>query len=505
MHCKTVHFFLSIMKHIEKVRDRLLQIYLLLLLVGVPLYYVDTYVRISTMKWIFYRAITVGFSFYQLFIPGILVLVLILNVLIDKSSIKKISNPFLGIYILCVIVSFIMMDDKTLGLEGYKGWYMGLFAQISFFVIYITTKKHYKDLKVIHYCVLLSSGYIAFLVILNRFGIYPFGISRSFDAGMLRVFVSTIGNANWFASYLMIIVGVGFGSYILAKKNNQILFGIWCSVLFASLLLQNSESVYFSLFVLISGSLLMTIRKKEYFLRVIELLIIMSISFLFVGCLYILFPDYGMELDVLSHAAKNPLLNIVFIIICVVIWKYLQIRIWDTSKMYKTVIGCLIGVIALILLLLKLKNSSFLIFDDAWGTHRGMVWRVTVESWLELWKKEPLKAIFGVGPDAYISYVYSTHAETLASYFYTQVVTNAHNEWLTAFINYGLIGGLSYILFFLSRLRYAIKNRNQIPATIIEACMILAYMANNLFSFQSIVATPLLFALLGMFDQQQVN
>lgn len=494
------------MKVLEKVRNYLLQLYLLLLLVGVPLFYVDTYIRIGTMKWLFYRAITMGTIWKGFYIPGVLVIVLLLNVLVDKTPKRKQINPFLIGYIVTVIISFFLMEDKTLGLEGYKGWYMGLLSQISFFVIYVATKGYYSDNKILRYAVLLSSCYTSFLVVLNRFGIYPFGISQMLEEGMLRTFVSTIGNINWYASYLMIFVGVAFGSYILAEtKRNRIVFAIWCCLLYASLLLQNSESVFFSLFALFVGCLVISVYKKETFIRVIELMILMSISFLIVGCLYLIFPTQAMSLEELPNMFKNPLLNVFIIIICLVIRKYIQTMNWDVQKMRRIIFWSVFGVIIIILVILKMMNSSFVVFDDAWGSHRGMVWRVTIESWLELWKNNPIKAIFGVGPDAYASYVYSMHSETLSSYFYTQVVTNAHNEWLTAFINYGLVGGLSYLLFFLSRLRNAINNHQIKKILVIEFCIILAYMTNNFFSFQSIVSTPLLFALMGIFDHAQGN
>ena len=493
------------MKYLDRVRHYLLQLYLFLLLVGLPLFYVNTYERIGTMKWLFYRAITMGVFLEGFYIPGLLMIVLVLNVLVDKGSKRKKINPFLTVYIISVIISFLLMEDKTLGLEGYRGWYMGLFSQISFFVIYVVVKEYYLDNQLLHYAVLLCSCYTSILVVLNRFGIYPFGISQGFDEGMLRVFVSTIGNINWYASYLMIFVGVAFGSYILAEtKRNHILFAIWCGILNMSLILQNSESAFFSLAMLFAG-LFISAYKKERLLKTIELIMIMSFSFLFVGCLYLLFPNHAMPLEGFSDLMKNPIINVSIIILCMILYKYLQTITWDSLKMKRIVSGIIIVGVLLILVVLKIKKSPYVAFNDEWGTHRGMVWRVTVESWIELWKSNPLKAIFGVGPDAYASYVYATHKETLSSYFFNQIVTNAHNEWITGFINYGFIGGMSYFLFFLSRIYHAILNHQKKTFLLIEFCMVLAYMTNNFFSFQSIVSTPLLFALMGSFDSQVEN
>ena len=41
------------------------------------------------------------------------------------------------------------------------------------------------------------------------------------------------------------------------------------------------------------------------------------------------------------------------------------------------------------------RLDDVLIFNDDWGTYRGIAWRITAETWLAqpLWRK-----LFGVGP-----------------------------------------------------------------------------------------------------------
>ena len=495
----TVLFFMeNMISLINKIRYYLTQCLFVLILVGVPLFYVDSYVRIGTVKWRFYKAITFGIVTHGFYIPGLLILLLVTNIIFRNRDIRiRNQDITMAIYATSVLVSFALMEDKAMGLEGYPGWYMGLIAQLSFIGLYYVMQSSNAHSRVVQYFIMCSSSLIAFLVVLNRFGIYPLGISNGIRKEVLYNYVSTIGNINWYAGYLMIFVGVAFGCFLLAKtKMHKVIMGSWCFVLCTSMVLQGSDSVFFSFLCLIIFSALFSSQNKDLVLLFFTLLLYVIACFLFVGCLLLVFSNRLTIKDSIALYLVNPYINVVLLVVCVILKYLFNIGEYDNRKK-----GMFLVLIALFIIILVgagiLLKHSYFAFNDAWGNNRGMIWRITIEGWFTLLKSNPLQALFGVGPDAYASYIYEHYADTLSSVFYTQVLTNAHNEWLTAFIKYGLIGGVAYCWFFISNIYCAIKEYNAKPCMLVIACATVAYITNNLFSFQTIVSTPLLFVLIG--------
>ena len=115
-------------------------------------------------------------------------------------------------------------------------------------------------------------------------------------------------------------------------------------------------------------------------------------------------------------------------------------------------------------------------------------------------KSEPLKFIFGAGSDQYYSVIDKYESSQIKEAI-KSVATNAHNEWLTAFVNYGIIGGAAYIGIFISSLLRYTKHRHILPYVAATAGCIVAYMAHNFFSFQQFICTPYAFVALGMGEQ----
>jgi O-antigen ligase len=131
-------------------------------------------------------------------------------------------------------------------------------------------------------------------------------------------------------------------------------------------------------------------------------------------------------------------------------------------------------------------------FNDAWGTWRGMNWSTAVTSYgeLNLWQK-----LFGVGPDCYYPYVNAYHADFTSRW--SSAICNAHNEFLTALVDVGLLGAICYYGIFFSLIWNTYKEKKKNPLLLAFAAGIVGFLFNNLFSFMNIISTPLLFTVAG--------
>jgi O-antigen ligase len=140
----------------------------------------------------------------------------------------------------------------------------------------------------------------------------------------------------------------------------------------------------------------------------------------------------------------------------------------------------------------SLSKSKYFMFNDAWGTWRGMNWSTAVTSYgeLNLWQK-----LFGIGPDCYYPYVNAYHADFTSRW--SSAICNAHNEFLTALVDVGLLGAICYYGLFISLLWSTYKQKKKKPLLLAFAAGIVGFLFNNLFSFMNIISTPLLFTVAG--------
>ena len=77
------------------------------------------------------------------------------------------------------------------------------------------------------------------------------------------------------------------------------------------------------------------------------------------------------------------------------------------------------------------------------------------------------------------------------------MLTCAHNEWLNALVNLGIVGVTAYIGIFVSAFRRFLKKADDYPELIAIAVSIVCYMGHNFFCYQQIICTPVIFILMG--------
>ncbi|MCR5475308.1 MAG: O-antigen ligase family protein [Lachnospiraceae bacterium] len=143
------------------------------------------------------------------------------------------------------------------------------------------------------------------------------------------------------------------------------------------------------------------------------------------------------------------------------------------------------------------SHANYLLFDAQWGNGRGAIWHDTLASLSEEFKKAPVTAIFGVGPDQYFNIIDEYVNDWLVQYS-DKVAMSAHNEWLNAFVNFGIFGGAAYLGIFISALIRFVKIRSKAPVALGAAVIVVAYLAHQMFGYQQFASTPYIFLVLGI-------
>ncbi len=507
----------------------ILGIYLFLIFVIYPLYYEDAYYNMGDAKWNFFRNVTYYIDGPMFPIPTFLVFLLIAFLwyqvdLFRKSEIMAfwkrdvtITDKFVLFYLIACLVSTILSPYKDTVIWGYDGWYMGMIAQFAFCALYFFVSRFWRwdDIMMILY--LAASTLVNMLGVLNRFHIDPLGMYEGLDEQYIPQFLSTLGQATWYSSYVMIIFPVGMYIYWSAEKLwvRRASF-VYLVIGFMTAITQDSDSAFFALFAAYLALFLFSFRENRCMERFLEIVLIMLLSWRAVGILQIMFPDKAVEVGSLMKFGSQSMLMWIPIIILIVIY-VLFVKQDRAGKIDITNFAVLKPAVLVLLLIMFIgyliygylntngylpeslsSDNWYLVFDEYWGNQRGGSWHDSVDSIFRTLFDDPLRFIFGAGPDGFYATVYTYHAEELfARWGENTILTCAHNEWLTQIVNIGIIGGVAYLGIFVSAVVSFTKNSDKMPELIAPVMCISAYFAHNFFCYQQIICTPIIFIIIG--------
>lgn len=493
----------------------------------IPLFLKDGYSKISTGKYEFYVNFTIpalGF---------ILVLVFIMSIVNYKEykgkSIKdlvSVLDLLVFLYIVFALISFILCDYKDQAVWGYSGWNMGIYSQISFVVLYFLLSRYGKYYKTILLVFCIAAFVAISIGVLHRFMIDPIHVYDGIEDYYKLMFLSTLGQTSWYSSYLCIILPVGIWAYqCFNKRWVRVVSGIFVFVGFASLCSQNSDSAYIALSIFLMIFFWFALKSYKGIERFLEILILFfaAVKFMFLG--FQVFSNQMEQYDTLSRFLLNSWITWLALLLVVILrtalfifknkWSYRgkAIRIVRNSiyiciaVFFSFMLFCLVLSITgkTPAILEPITNKiPYLRWENEWGNGRGFTWSFTAEMFQNLNIRQKL---FGVGPDCYNQGAYNFDGGKLISYWGYSTLTNAHNEWFTAIINFGILGGGLYLAIFvagavrfLKRAGLEMKNdiKNNPSILLGMAACIVTYVGHNTFCYQQILCTPFIFMFLGI-------
>lgn len=491
-------------------------IYLGWMFIIFPLFYNNGYFNLGEAKFSYFRTYTLIYLAVSIAAGGFYLIIHVYDIP-WKSLLRNTSwvDRFVLLYMIALLLSYICSDYKEVSLWGFQGWYMGLIPQLMFIAVYFFISRFFRFSKAIYWIILAPSAFAFLIAILHRFTIDPLGLYVNISDYDRLLFLSTVGQATWYSSYMCVTLPVGMVLF-WHKDSNQCrnLLGIYCLLGFGTMVTQNSDSAFIGIGAVFLVLFCCSFQSNLQFKRFLQLLILCIVSMRVIGLLQILFPHRVPGLDSLSiFLSQHPMWWLVLTLLVVFYFFWNKKSSGHTQiQKYKIIRGLILALIvfsipailALIYItttgrlpdgLRFLEQVEYLNFNNRWGNGRGFSWKYSVSMFQEFnW----LQRFFGCGPDAFESYSYPKHAEFLNSWWKAAVLANAHNEWLNSVLTVGIIGATAYIGIFLSGIISFIKKRSHSLMFLAVACSLLSYMGHNLFCYQQVVCTSLIFILLGL-------
>ena len=189
--------------------------------------------------------------FFVYFLGATVVFILCILALLSKVKIKLPSFPVL-FYLSAAIISTIFSSHLYTSVWGYYTRFNGGLISIMVFIgIYLVISSALEKSEI---------SKILLLLIINSIPISIYGISQHFE-GITRVY-TTIGQPNWAAAYIAMIIPLTLFNYLRTSGRNNFLFGIIYLLEFACLWFTYSVSGFLGFVGAIFA--LFIINRKEF-------------------------------------------------------------------------------------------------------------------------------------------------------------------------------------------------------------------------------------------------
>ncbi len=509
---------------LQRIIEYLLTAVLFVLCVVVPLYARDGYHQIGNAKFEAYRRIMLG-GFGGLLILAVVYLIwrTAEHRAIDKQKLNlrlSATDLFVIAYLALTAVSVVSGGFYEDALWGAYGWNMGFLSQLGFVLLYLFLSRFGKYYRTVLGVLCLAATVVFCIGILHRLMFDPIGFYDGLTNEQKAQFLSTLGQATWYASFLIVLLPVGMGVFLYAKQRTwRILSGIYMVIGFGTLVTQNSDSAYFALAGMLIVFFMVSCEKRELLCRFTAML---TVFFGIGKLMYFLMqmrPNPDLEPDLITEIVWTSGLTWGMLVLCLLLTLALY-RTGGAGQSFGypgTVISLVrTGVLGLAAVLLitavlviylqapdrlpagiadKVAAVGYLNWSGDWGNGRGRIWEFAGRV---ISQESLLHRIFGVGPDCFNSYVTAYHGEEAALFWGNKLLTNAHNEWLTILINGGILGAAAYLGIYVSAVYRFMRGRNNNYILIGITAAVAAYMCYNFFCYQQVLCTPFVFILMGM-------
>lgn len=403
---------------------------------------------------------------------------------------------------------------------GYTGWNMGFVSQFSFVLLYLFLSRFGKYYRLIVTVLCAAACGVYMIGILHRLSIDPIGFYEGLTNAQKAQFLSTLGQASWYGSFLAVTLPVGIGEFIFTgKKVWRILSGIFVAIGFCTLVTQNSDSAYLALVGALVIFFMICAADRERMCRFMGMLTLLFAAGKIMYVLMRIQPNPEFKADFVTGMMWTSGVTWMLLAVCLLatVWLHVIGRRIDSSEYPANLmrricritpaaaVAVITGVILVIILQTRgalpkmisdrLADISYFNWNDKWGNGRGSIWSFSIKMFAQADIRQKL---FGVGPDCFHSYVAAFYNEEQALYWGSKQLTNAHNEWMTSLINVGISGTVSYIGIYVTAVRrfYRRHQHNLLLAGIAASCV--SYMCYNFFCYQQVLCTPFIFLLMGI-------
>lgn len=511
----------------RKIYAGVISVAVLAVLVIFPLYYRDYYFDMLQAKYQFYYITMIAMF-------GVVLLLSLAFLVVDAlefrlghvkalfkrcflkypKDMRAVTELFLLVFLIVCVISTFQSDYFFEAFWGNEGRFTGLFLHLIYIFGFFLVSRLYR-FKEWHLYLFLAVGMLPLLFgITDYFYLDILGFKENIASKDIDSFTSTIGNINTYATLVGILFGMFSMLFVVEKKGWRAwLFFIGYIITVIAMIMANSDNGILAFGLIFAFLPLFALQFRSRIERYLWLL-----SGFFASCYLISWINGNIDREMISlqgvcrvlvelpltvpAAVFFGLLAIVFHIFR---WKDKAGKKENLGKKYRNLwIGFLVLCFCAGLFVLYDANGGghserygslgqYLHFSDAWGTYRGMIWKITMKVYAE----QPFKhKLWGYGLDTFG--IMTQEYRSVTSQINGQVYDSVHNEYLQYFVSVGPIGFLAYLGFFGAALYLLIRRAKDKRWGLAIAAGVACYLVQALVTINLPIVTPIMWMLLSV-------
>ena len=413
----------------------------------------------------------------------------------------------LGAVVVSGVVSTALSLSPQASFWGLGGYYGGCMMVLFTAAVYLAARAFapQKILNGLAFCLGITTALVTVLYVLNIFNIDLIGTYADTAVVERAQFFSTLGQKNFCSGFMAFALPLVFYAFLTARGvRHTVLYGIPAFFGGLALAVVDAEGLALG----IGAAVLVLLCQKDFTTRTLRRVAVIGAFFFFnAGWM-----QY-MRTHVYTQGGKPMLAALGHVgwtgfFVCLAVWAVLYFGLRGREiplyKAGRAVAGVMLLGAVMLALLANFwpgfpslgRLDDVLIFNDDWGTYRGIAWRITAETWLAqpLWRK-----LFGVGPGMMHTAVAAWAGADITARMKTFYA--AHNEYLELLLTTGVAGLAAWLWFVAVHLRKAAKNWLR-PGVAPVTLALVSYLAHAVISIRVSMIFPeimLLFALLQVF------
>ncbi|MCM1567863.1 MAG: O-antigen ligase family protein [Roseburia sp.] len=489
------------MKQIKNYMGTLCSFYMLVLLVGLPLYTGGSYYLLGDRKYLLFRNASILCIGIWLLMTLVTAVIYLAGRLKDGRRIVPgdIRPGLVDIcmisYAGCVLLSTFHSSFPVTAWLGYRDWYMGALSQLLFVGIYFFVSREYSYQAYPLYLgetVLLA---VVLIGLLQRLDIDILGLMRVYNERDWEYshMLSTVGNINWLSSYLGMALPFAVSGFLYTRNRKKGIFLYLVSVMCLIMLwVQGSDGGALTACLALAVCLGAGLWRTELFLRGLLLGTGMCFGLPLFAWLVkcrdsaMAMPADGNSYERIAWAGWWAIGAVLLLL-----WLIFG-RMRENIRRKGIRLIMLLGAFTFLAGGIYALCRWFPLSPDMdWGNGRGTLWK---RAWWGFLRGDLGQKLLGAGPDCFGEVLYTANIME-DGHWQGAIFANAHNEWLNQLINLGVLGTVSYFAIFAGSLwRYR--------RMLLGVLTVVLYGAVSLFSFQQVMNAPYLFLILGLCESR---
>ncbi len=480
-------------------------IFLSALIFGLPLVYTNGYYNITETKSGFYYGVSIVFLFVTLIFS-------IIRFSLDKKgeNSEKVSlrlypmDTALLVFGFFVLMSGILSQYQSDVWLGGASRYQGVITVLLYIAVYFAVSRNYSFSQLFLIAAIVSFSLVCIIAVLNCFNIDLLGIYKYIPAYYKTMFISTIGNINFYSSYLCLIFPLVLCGFCSTREIlSRVIYTCALVIGACGMVVSGSESfvIGFVFSVLIFPFFLMKDSEKLKKFLIGVLIILMSAQLF--RLVFELVSEKNSVIARLMEFILSPVVTALIFVICIsiifVLHKFPEKR--NAVKLtYYIAFAVFMSGIILLFILANTRGLGeldiYFRFSDSWGSYRGGIWKQCIEVYSSLSVKDKL---FGVG----IESAYRVLQDNLMNSGLN--LDQAHNEYLQYLLTTGVFGLISYLGVIITTVVTVVKNQRNNTFVIALLCGLIAFWFQGLVNIAQPFTTPIMYVFISMIGGQNLQ